>query len=295
MRIILLTNCLTSETNELLKQVTSKNVSILTKEELLQNDNIQKNFELVYAPNPNDLLNLRIRIPYFYDIPIRDINYNIFSSYYSQISGAKAVFVKDKKLNKFAEWSELNTYWVNSGIDLIQYKYWAHKYLTPQLHILYIDDNPEVSKIIQELWYARKANWILHIYKNKIFKPTENIILHDDETSLKQLYDSCHIFLNPDLCSNNFPSSNCLEAMSSGCTVVSSNDHGNLSHILFDKVHYFKLDFIDKNTILETIRYVDKRREKLDRLSLAGSSLVHKYFDLKQIVRQKIEIFSKYI
>ena len=80
-----------------------------------------------------------------------------------------------------------------------------------------------------------------------------------------------------------------------GCIPITGNMHDNEDCVMFDKYHYLKLDFIDANTILETLRYADKRREKLYRMSKEGRKLVYKYFDSKESANQKISIISKYI
>ena len=254
-------------------------------------ENDQKYFDCIYCENPKILLNLKIKIPYFYDIPSGtfkdELNFKIFNKYYSQISGAKAVFVNDKKMSRYAHWADLNPYWVNEGILIEKDTYIPKKFITPNLNIGYICDNEYNFEIIKDVISAKKSNWIFHLAGHCNIKQDGHIKFYNGDSNMvrEHLYKNCHILLNPKLPHKNsiepVPSRNILEAILQGCIPVLGNIHDNLDHIFFDQYHYLKLDFIDSNTTLETIRYADKRREKLDRMVKAGRELIYKYFNAK--------------
>jgi len=269
-------------------------------------DNDQKYFDCIYSPDPDILLKVKPKIPYFYDVPSgrfdQELNFRVFDRHYSQLGGAKAVFVSDKKMNRYAHWAELNPYWVDEGIDLEKDYYIPKKFLTPKLNIGYIYDHEENYQIIKDVFYARKPNWVFHLYNAYDLKQDKgDIKFYDGDINLvkRSIYENSHIILNPSTPYKNsitqVPSQVSLEAMFNGCISVSGNIHENADHLIFDKYHYFKLDFIDANTIIETLRYADKRREKLDRMSKSGRNLVTKYYNAKESAKKKIEIIKKYI
>ena len=80
-----------------------------------------------------------------------------------------------------------------------------------------------------------------------------------------------------------------------GCVSISGNIHDNSDNILFDNYHYFKLDFIDANTIISTLRYADNRRDKLSRMSESAQEIVRKYFDSKNSAKLKLKIIFENI
>ena len=268
-------------------------------------DGDQKYFDCIYSPDPKILLKVKPKIPYFYDIPSgrfnHELNYKVFDKYYSQLGGAKAVFVNDKKMNKYAHWSELNPYWVDSGIDLDKDYYQPKKFITPKLKIGYIFNYPENNQIVKDVFSAKKSNWEFHLYNSEGISQDGSVMYYDGnlELSKKSIYENCHVILNPTAPYRHsllpVPSTVALEAMYSGCITISGNIHDNADHLLVDKYHYFKLDFIDANTIIETIRYADKRREKLERMSKAARSLITKYYDSKESAKKKLEIIQKHL
>jgi len=234
-------------------------------------EEIQKDFDCLYSTSPHFIINKKIKIPYFYNIYAGEVEneliFNVFNNFYSKLQGANAVFVNDKKLNKYAEWLDLNSYWIPNGIN--EYKFKNKKFLTPKLHIgIPLNSDPDIK---EKLLFAKKSNWEFH---------TENI------------YDNCHVYLNlsKDYC---FPNKNSLEAMSNSCVLISTNLHGNNTNIIFDDVHYIKLDFLDVNIILDALRYSDKRREKLERIAWTGAKMVNKYFLNKDLDKQRLEIIKK--
>jgi len=111
------------------------------------------------------------------------------------------------------------------------------------------------------------------------------------------MYRECNVVLDPRIPKNNrvceFPSKIFLESLSSGCIAVASNISGNFDNIIFDKVTYFKLDFVDANTVVSTLRYIDKRREKLERMSKKGRSVVKKYFNIESLTNSKLEVINR--
>ena len=268
-------------------------------------ENDQKYFDCIYSPDPSILLKLKPKIPYFYDIPSgmfeQELNFKVFDRHYSQLGGAKAVFVCDKKMNRYALWAGLNPYWVDDGVNLDKDHFIPKKFLTPKLHIGYIYDNDENLKIIKDVYSARKPNWVFHLYGVDLKQASGDIKYYGGNLDLAkgEIYKNCHIFLNPSTPHKNsitpVPSQVSLEAMYNGCVSVCGNIHENVDHLIFDKYHYFRLDFIDANTVIETLRYADKRREKLDRMSKSGRDLVIKYYDAKVSAKRKIEIIKSFI
>jgi len=268
-------------------------------------ENDQKYFDCIYSPDPDILLKLKLKIPYFYDIPSgrfnHELNYRVFDKHYSQLGGAKAVFVNDKKMSRYAHWAGLNPHWVNDGIDFENFSFSPKKFIMNKLNIGYIYDNEDNYKIIKDVFSAKKPNWVFHLYKAYDLKQDGNIKFYNGDLNMtkKVIFDNCHIMLNPSTPCNHsitpVPSKVSLEAMLSGCISVSGNMHNNMDHVIFDKFHYLKLDFIDANTIIETLRYADKRREKLDRMSKAGRDLVLKYYDAKESAKRKLNIIKSLI
>jgi len=261
--------------------------------------NLQKDYDVIYSHDPNNLFNLYPKIPYFYDIlphtAPNELMFNKFKEYYTQLQGAKAVFTGDKKLNKYAEWLDLNTYWITNSTIIS--KLLPKKFLTPDLHILFNskDKNNLSYNIVKQFWKTKKSNWHLHIYGD--YLPTDfsdNVCFYDYPDS--SLLNTCHIILDLSVFHNNtldlFPSSFALKAMNNGCVLVSTNLHGNNTNIIFDEVHYFRLDPLFTETLSDLIRNLDKRREKLQRVSLAGYNVVKKYFNVSKIVSQKLRILN---
>jgi hypothetical protein len=78
-----------------------------------------------------------------------------------------------------------------------------------------------------------------------------------------------------------------------GSVLIDSNSHGNNTNIFFDKFNYFKLDFIDTNTILNTLRFLDKRREKLESCAKEGRRNIKKYFDFRDTAKLKLDIILR--
>jgi len=268
-------------------------------------DNDQKYFDCIYSPDPELLLKLKLKIPYFYDIPSGkfkyELNYRVFEKHYSQLGGAKAVFVSDKKMSKYAHWSGLETHWVNGGVALEKDNYVPKKFITPKLHIGYIYDHEENYQIVKDVFSAKKPNWVFHLYNAYDLKQEGNIKFYSGEEGMcrKSIYENSHIILNPSTPYKNsitpVPSQVFLEAMLNGCISISGNIHDNADHLMFDKYHYLKLDFIDANTIIETLRFADKRREKLARMSKSGRDTVLKYFNAKESAKSKLNIIKSLI
>lgn len=290
---------------EMVRQLGSGNIHSydITDDGFLDND--QKYFDCIYSPDPDLLLKMKLKIPYFYDIPSgrfkNDLNYRVFDKHYSQLGGAKAVFVNDKKMSRYAHWAGLQTYWINEGIDFDKTNYTPKNYLTPKLHIGYIFDSEDNYDIIKDVISAKKQGWVFHLYGVTDQVSSENIIIHEGNIDLAKndIYRECHILLNPALPHKNtispMPSQVSLEAMHHGCISMCGNMHDNADHLFFDKYHYFKLDFIDHNTMIETLRYADKRREKLSRMSIAGRDVVNKYYDSKESALSKLNIIKEFI
>ncbi len=86
----------------------------------------QNNFDCVYSYDPRLLMERRIKIPYFYDIPSfcfdNELDYRAFEQIYARLAGASAVFVYDKLLNKYAHWLDLNSYWAPKSVDTDVFK-----------------------------------------------------------------------------------------------------------------------------------------------------------------------------
>ncbi len=281
MRILIIDDVYCEETKEIINLLPYAEISDLEH---------QENFDCIYSPFPRLLINEKLKIPYFYNV--EDFtNFQNFSDFHSKIQGANAVFVNDRQLNRYSEWADLNSYWINKGIDCQKYYYLPRKYFTPKLNIgIILTSDKETIDLFSDIFKEKKSNWNFYIkYSNK-----EVPICGDsfDVNSKEEIFERCHIFL--DLTRESFPNQNCLEAMARGCVVVSLNLSNNNNHIIFDEVHYFKLN-ISPIEILQSLRSLDKRREKLSRVSLQGSVLVRKYFNIKNIIKQKIDIMKQEI
>ena len=300
MRIMIVTDEICEECCEIINQMTPSTLSFYLPNksnwDTFEEDQVK--FDAVYSLSPDFILGKKLKIPYFYNVPSglfkNELNFNYFSRYYSQLSGASAVFVNDKKLNKYCEWMDLNSYLVNEGVAVTKTKFSYKRFITPKLHIGFIGDE-NTYDLLKDIWPARKSNWTLHIPKKKNFSFSDfsdgSTVFYLGDDYEKEIFENCHIVINAYRGKNNsienFPSKNSCKAMLSGCVLVSSNLHGNNTNILFDGVHYFKLDFVDKNTLLETLRYIDKRREKLDKMAKKGYNIVKKYFNIKETVIKK--------
>ena len=250
-------------------------------------EEIQQDFDLIYSPTPDLIWGKTLKIPYCYDLNKGFSEYSSFENYYSKISGAKRVFVCDKKLNKFATWLGLDTYWQNPQVDIVKWSFSNRKYFTPKLHIGCVYKDVPTFNLIKDLIVSKKSNWVFHIYLPPDLElgdsiSREDVVLYhgDLEKAKLNMFKTIQVFLNlfipkgPSL--ESFPIQDCLQAMSCGVPVISTNIHDNLDHLLFDKTQYFKIDFTDTNTVLDLLRAVDKRREKLERISFLGRSVVEK-------------------
>lgn len=259
----------------------------------------QSQFEHLYSERPEYLSNLKIKIPYSYSIQgenYRNENeYRTFAKIYSEWAGAGAVFVSEKTLNLYANWLGLSTYWSNSGVDTLSNFYKKRRFATPQIHLGYIHEgNDEDWEIIKHAIYSKRANWVFHLTVPESFKIFKTPDVHYYSFESKEaFYNNIQVILVPSQeqkgMRKSFPSQSALEAMSKGCVLIAGNTNHNNVHFIFDKVHYFRLDFVDGNSLVETIRYAEKRREKLERMSFLGSNVVKKYFDVRDVVEQKLK------
>lgn len=311
MKIMMVTSNTTNDTcGEIIRQLGSGSVHqyIYSNDKFLSNVdfiNDQKYFDCIYTPDPDILLKLKPKIPYFYDIPSgrfpQELNFKVFDSYYSQLGGAKAVFVCDKKMNRYAHWAGLNAYWVNDGVSIDKHDYVPKNFITPKLNIGYIYDFADNYRIVKDVIFAKNSNWVFHLYGVNDLKQDSSVKIYDGsiDVAKRSIYENCHIILNPSAPYANsitpVPSQISLEAMTHGCVSVSANIHENSDHLLFDKFHYFRLDFIDANTIIETLRYAEKRRDKLERMSKSGRDVVLKNYDAKETAAKKLDIIHKLI
>lgn len=252
---------------------------------------------------------INFRIPYFYniyrntyDIKLEN-DYSFFSNKYGELQGASAVFVNDSKLNKFSNWLGLNSYFINKPVDTYFYKYASKKFLVPKLHIGYIPSSSGVDsyrdRIIEDVWSAAKSNWVMHTSESiKCIKNKINYTF-DSSFDFSQFYKNIHVLVNPediyhkDACKSYLDYSK--EAMSQGVVSLTSNQRNINSDYLFDKVHYFRISYSKPNEVLDTLRYVDKRRSKLSRMSYLGSKYIERYYGIKNIVQNKIQIIKNNI
>lgn len=332
MKLIVIDNShfpLSQETEEFVKQLGKKNVTIYNyRKELYKNfwyydilkDYSKEEFisdqathDAVYVTQSGDGLVLPYKIPYFYNIylytysHVPELGYKDFQKRYSQAKGASAVFVNDKKLNRFANWMDLNSYFINKPVNTYKYKFIRNrKFITPKLHIGFIPSSrlfgeSHRNKIFEDMWASAKNNWILHIPDGRdLCIPDKNVVKHkvlsDSSFDYSEIYKHSHIMINPEnIYHDDLDYSHShynFEAMSTGCVSICPNQHGTNSDYLFNDVHYFKLDYVDSNNLLDAIRIADKRREKLDRMSKAGSQLIKKYYDVRMVVQQKIQVMK---
>lgn len=268
-------------------------------------ENDQKYFDCIYSPNPEILLKIKPKIPYFYDISSGnfedELNFKVFHQAYSQLWGAKAVFVSDKKMSKYAAWERLNAFWINEGVDLDKEYTCNKKFFTPKLHIGFINNYDKDMDLISDVIFAKKSNWFFHIYNSKNLEQDGNIKFYEGNIELakKEMYTNTHIMITPNIPNKNslnpFPSDIALEAMLNRCVNISGNIHENSDNILFDNFNYFKLDFIDSNTIISTLNYADKRRDKLERMSLSSREIVKRYFNAKESAKQKLSVIKSLV
>ena len=258
----------------------------------------QNNFDCVYSYDPRLLMERRIKIPYFYDIPSfcfdNELDYRAFEQIYARLAGASAVFVYDKLLNKYAHWLDLNSYWAPKSVDTDVFQFNKKKYAVPYLNILLYDAanaDPRQHELVKLMRKAFKASWDI------------NIVHYTDSVSaIKKALSDAHICLQLSFeyagKLDTFPNSFLATAMSVGCVGLANNYHGNNTNIMFDKVHYFRLDDIFENiedtaeNIVQVIKYVDRRREKLERVSEDGSKAISKYFNIKSIVNLKLDVLN---
>lgn len=288
---------LISKTNENLE--IAKHITATIFENIYLFEKNQENFSGVYCPDPQELLKIKIKIPYAYNITPKtfpqEMDFNIFSKFYSQLGGASIVFVSDKKLNKLTNWLQLNSYYMNESIDT-SIPFTPKKFFTPKMDIGFIVKDSEDLELIKKVILLKKANWTFHIGGlNEIPQELKNkdTIFYSGDSSrvIDEILTKTQVCLNVDLLKDNmaeaFPSRLGLQAMLKGCVLVSSNNQGNNTHIMFDKFNYIKLDFLDVNTIAETLKYLDKRREKLESLAKEGNKIVRKYFDCREIAKLK--------
>lgn len=278
--------------------------------------NGQASADAVYVCRSNNLEHLKFKIPYFYNIyagtwdHFLDFNYQKFNKHFSKIKGAGAVFVNDKKINEFSHWCGLNSYFINQPVNTPKNKLIRNrKFIIPKLHIGFLPSinrnrvKGNRNKIVEDMWASAKSNWVLHIPEGKELDISDkNVIKY--KISQAGVYNPCeiyknsHVLVNPEDLSRTLEptfKSFTLEAMSTGCVGIESNQHDNNTDYMFDKFHYFKLDYIDSNTLLDMLRYVDKRRSKLSNMSAGGSQLVQKYYNVGKIVQQKIQIIKNNI
>lgn len=241
-------------------------------------EEVQKYYNGVYATDPRYLIGKKIQIPYFYNVSGDFTDFREFNIYYSQLSGASAVFVNDRTLNKFSCWSGLNSYLLNPSIG--GYNYSQRKFFTPKLHIGYIYDGDDSTfEVIKKVISLNKANWVFHLYVGDKCVGGDNVILYDGENFEEKLFENVHVLIGFN--------DRALRSLSSG--VVPISNLSNFSNILFDKTHYFKLDFCEANCLIDILRYCDKRREKLERMSELGRKEFDKYFNVENIVKQKYD------
>lgn len=309
MRLMIVTDKDTDETNYMVSSLPNCSVYYCDCGTGKIQDNFyedQKYFDGIYAVNPKFIVDKKVSIPYFYNILPElldnELDFREFNTFYSRLKGASSVFVGDKKLSKYSEWAELESYWVSQGIDVAKTLYSPKKFFTPKLKIGYVyDGDIETYKLMLEVVLLKKSNWEFHFvlgnYDHEILGNLRElngaVVFHN---SRKEMYLEANIILDPRIPKKSkvceFPSKLFLESLASGCVVVTSNLSGNQDNVLFDKVNYFKLDFVDTNTVISTLRYIDKRREKLERMSHKGRGLVKKYYSIHSSAAKKIAVME---
>lgn len=287
---------LISENNEMIEMANILGEKCTLFKTIEEFSNKQEEFSGVYCPKIKELLKIKVKIPYAYDITpkttLDEMNYNSFAKFYSQLGGPSVVFVSDKKLNKNANWLGLNSYYIlESANTNILFK--PRKFLTPKLHIGYIYDNEENFPVFKNLLLAKKTNWVFHVYSPHEI-PDVYSYSGDLTRAKEEMLSRVHVLLNHDTLpynmSESFPTKLGAEAMLSGCVLVSSNSQGNNTHIFFDKFNYIKLDFVDVNSVISTLLYLDKRREKLEAIAKEGNKVVRKYLDFKEVAKLRVSI-----
>jgi len=293
------------------KKVLGENCEIIIKNNKENNYlEKQKNFDAIYTTNPLNLLDLKISIPYFYNIPSglfnNELDFNVFHNFYSKIKGASGVFVSDKKLHKYSLWSDLNAYWIaNAGIIPYPKIPNLKNYLSSKLKIGYIySGNEEDFKIIEETILMGKNNWEFYVnlqsYRSNLFN---NLKKYNNKiyffSSNEEIYDKVHILIEFYTPKNNraipFPTHNTLQSIGYGCVPLVSNISNNWDYVFFDKTHYLKLDYTDSNTIISALRYIDRRRKKIETINFLAKKQLYKYFSLDKIIEEKIEIIRQNI
>jgi len=332
MKLLILDNSsypLNFETLEFIKQLGKNNVSIYgQREDVYKNNEYsgivrkfnqenfiqdQSKFDAVYVTNTEDTLKGIYKIPYFFNIYSHtwdlshEQEYKNFENRYSQLKGAGAVFVNDRLLNKYAHWLGLNSYYLNKPIDTYCYKFDKYKkFLIPKLNVGFIPSpniNSQRNNIFKKIVESSKSNWEFHIADGSILdfdhpKVIRHKITKGSGIDYSEIYKNSHIFLNPEDPKTDKESSfeqECYQAMSWGVIVLKTNFHNNNMETLFDNVNYFNMQSLDLENILEDLRYIDKRREKLNYMSKISSDYVYKYCDVRKIVQQKIMIIKNSI
>lgn len=332
MKLLILDNSsypLNFETLEFIKQLGKNNVLVYSQREDLylkseysgivkkfNQENFiqdQSKFDAVYVTNTEDNLKGIYKIPYFFNIYSHtwDIHheqeYINFENRYSQLKGAGAVFVNDRILNKYAHWLGLNSYYLNKPINTYYYKFDKNrKFITPKLNIGYIPShlkNSNRNVIFKKIVESSKSNWVFHVPDGNILdldhpRVIKHKITKDSGIDYYEIYNNSHIFLNPEDPKTDKEISfeqECCQAMSCGVIVLKTNFHNNNMETLFDSVNYFNMRSINLDSILEDLKYIDKRREKLNYMSKISSDYVFKYCDVKKIVNQKIMVIKNSI
>lgn len=331
MKLLILDNSsypLNFETLEFVKQLGKNNVRVYgQREDIYKNtqySNIikkfnqedfiqdQSNFDAVYITNTEDTLKGIYKIPYFFNIyshtwdSIHELEYKNFENRYSQLKGAGAVFVNDRILNKYCHWLGLNSYYLNKPINVYHYKFDKYKkFLTPKLNIGFIPSfykNSQRNNIFKKIVESAKSNWIFHIPDGDFLNfDQSNIIKHKinkkegSGLDYSEIYNNSHIFLNPEDPKNDREDTfeeECFQAMSCGLIVLKTNFHNNNTETLFDNINFFKIESLKLENILEDIKYIDKRREKLSQISKMSFDYINKYSDVRKIVEYKISVIK---
>lgn len=334
MKLLILDNSfypLNFETSEFVKQLGKSNVEIhsvrddihrkteyadiikkFDQERFIQD---QARFDAVYISNTEDTLIGVYKIPYFFNIYSHtwDIDHELefrnFEKRYSQLKGAGAVFINDRILNKYAHWIGLNSYYLNKPIDTYQYTFDRYKkFLTPKLNIGFIPSHKENcprNTIFKKVAELSKNNWVFHIPEGNFLDFNfKNVITHKinkkegSGLDYSEIYKNSQIIFNPEDPKNDLGysfSHECFQAMACGVIALKTNFHNNNMETLFDNVNFFKINSLRIESIIEDIRYIDKRREKLSKMSRMSYDYVYKYSDVRKIVQNKIMIIKNSI
>jgi hypothetical protein len=334
MRLLILDNSpypLNFETAEFIRQLGKDKVTVYNdREDLYKNTDYSKiikkfnvesfiqdqsNFDAVYITNTRDTLKGVYKIPYFFNIyshtwdTSHELEYKNFENRYSQLKGAGAVFVNDRILNKYSHWLGLNSYYLNKPINTYHYKFDKYKkFLTPKLNIGFIpavDKYSQRNNIFKKVVESSKSNWIFHIpdgnfldfYHPNLIKHKINK-LEGSDLDYSEIYKNSQVLFNPEdpKTDQDFTfEEECYQAMACGVIVLKTNFHNNNSETLFDNVNFFKIEYLKLENILEDIRYLDKRREKLSKMSKMSYEYVYKYADVRKIVQNKIMVIKNSI